>query len=176
MKIYGKKDKQNCRWLIFIGCKEIEVSEEIYKAYMRDEWRENKRRYRSWRCRDSKGMRCKERCDECPYYSLGNDPIGSDLSIEQMMNDDGRSFDIPDLTVDIEAAVLQRILHDDLVKARETLSEREKLVFDMVFEGRSERDIAIYLNVSPSRAHVIKNNLLKKLRGILSLYEDFFHG
>lgn len=159
-----------------INGQNVEVSEEVYKAYMQEEWREGQRRYRSWRCRNGKGVRCKARCEECPYYRLGNSPKGSDVSIEGMMEEEDSNFDIPDLTTDVEVEVAQNILHEELFKARTALSEREQEVFDMLFEGRSERDIAARLGVTPSRAHTIKDNLFKKLRGILSAYADFFRG
>lgn len=51
-----------------IDGKEIEVTEEVYRVIKRDEDREAQRRYRAWRCRDGKGVRCKKRCEECEYY------------------------------------------------------------------------------------------------------------
>ena len=119
----------------------VVVTNEVYKEYMRPQWREEQRKYRSWRCRDGKGIRCKKRCDECPYYRIGNGPRGSDVSIEGLMDEENGTFDIPDLTTDVEVEVARNILRSDLHKARMSLNDRERELFDMLLDERSERDI-----------------------------------
>lgn len=157
-----------------IDGKEVEVSEEVYRVVKRDEDREAQRRYRSWRCRDGKGVRCKKKCEECEFYRLGNGPTGSVLSIDQMMSDDEKPVDIADKNTDLELEVARNLLHEAVHKARGKLSDREQEILDMFLDERSEREIAARLGVSNSRAHALKIELFKKLRVLLASYKDYF--
>lgn len=162
------------KFYVYLRKQKIEVTEEVYRVIKRDEWREEQRKYRSWRCRDGKGIRCKSRCEECPYYRIGNGPRGSDVSIEGLMDEENGIFDIPDLTTDVEVEVARNILRSDLHKARISLNDRERELFDMLLEERSERDIASKFGISNSRAHTLKVALLKKLQGLLIAYKGYF--
>lgn len=168
-------NKENKR-TIKVNGQAVEVTEEVYKEYMRPEWREEQRQYRAWRCRDGKGVRCQKRCEECEYYRMGNKTNGSDLSIEQLQEEEGSIFEIADPTANVEESVARRILREAFQKARTTLSDREQEVLDMLLDLCSERDIANRLGVSNSRAHVIKEKLFKKLRSLLHGYDTYFRG
>lgn len=157
-----------------IDGKEVEVSEEVYRVVKRDEDREAQRRYRSWRCRDGKGVRCKKKCSECAFYRMGNGPTGSVLSIDQMMSDDEKPVDIADKNTDLELEVARNLLREAVHKAKEQLTDREQEILDMLLDERSEREIAARLGVSNSRAHALKIALFKKLRVLLASYKDYF--
>lgn len=157
-----------------IDGKEVEVSEEVYRVVKRDEDREAQRRYRSWRCRDGKGVRCKKKCSECAFYRMGNGPTGSGLSIDQMMSDDEKPVDIADKNTDLELEVARNLLREAVHKAKEQLTDREQEILDMLLDERSEREIAARLGVSNSRAHALKIALFKKLRVLLASYKDYF--
>lgn len=157
-----------------IDGKEVEVSEEVYRVVKRDEDREAQRRYRAWRCRDGKGVRCKKKCYECAYYRMGNGPTGSVLSIDQMMSDEDKPVDIADKNTDLELEVARNLLHEAVHKARGQLSDREQQILDMLLDELSEREMAVQLGVSNSRAHALKTSLFKKLRIILAKYKDYF--
>ena len=166
------REKESKR--LFINGTWVPVSDEVYKAYMQAEWREDQRRYRSWRCRDGKGVRCKKKCSECAFYRMGNGPTGSVLSIDQMMSDDEKPVDIADKNTDLELEVARNLLHEAVHKAKEQLTDREQEILDMLLDERSEREIAARLGVSNSRAHALKIALFKKLRVLLASYKDYF--
>ena len=132
------------------------------------------RRYRSWRCRDGKGVRCKKKCSECAFYRMGNGSTGSVLSIDQMMSDDEKPVDIADKNTDLELEVARNLLREAVHKAKEQLTDREQEILDMLLDERSEREIAARLGVSNSRAHALKIELFKKLRVLLASYKDYF--
>ena len=157
-----------------IDGKEVEVSEEVYRVVKRDENREAQRRYRSWRCRDGKGVRCKKKCEECEFYRLGNGPTGSVLSIDQMADDEDKSFEVADSRSNLELEVARSLLREAVRKAKGQLTERECEILDMFLDERSEREMAAQLGVSNSRAHALKTALFKKLRVILAKYSDYF--
>ena len=157
-----------------IDGKEVEVSEEVYRVVKRDEDRESQRRYRAWRCRDGKGVRCKKKCEECEFYRMGNGPTGSVLSIDQMMSDEDKPVDIADRNTDLEFEVARNLLREAVHKARGQLTDREQEILDMLLDERSEREMAARLGVSNSRAHALKAALFKKLRIMLAAYKDYF--
>lgn len=159
---------------VFVNGQWIEVTEEVYRVIKRDEDREAQRRYRSWRCRDGKGVRCKNKCEECPYYRMGNSPTGSVLSIDHLMDDADKPFDVRDTNTDVELEVARRLLAEDMLKAKATLTDRDRIIMEMVMEGESERKIAQRLGVSNSRAHALKTSLLKKLEVLLDGYRGYF--
>ena len=159
---------------LFIKGVAVSVTEEVYKAYMQEEWRAKQSRYRSWRCRDGKGVRCKKKCEECEFYRLGNGPTGSVLSIDQMADDEGKSFEVADSRSNLELEVARSLLREAVRKAKGQLTERECEILDMFLDERSEREMAAQLGVSNSRAHALKTALFKKLRVILAKYRDYF--
>ena len=159
---------------LFIKGVAVSVTEEVYKAYMQEEWRAKQSRYRSWRCRDGKGVRCKKKCEECEFYRLGNGPTGSVLSIDQMADDEGKSFEVADSRSNLELEVARSLLREAVCKAKGQLTERECEILDMFLDERSEREMAAQLGVSNSRAHALKTALFKKLRVILAKYRDYF--
>lgn len=154
--------------------KRVEVSEEVYRIVKRDEDREKQRRYRAWRCRDGKGVRCKKKCSECAFYRMGNGPTGSVLSIDQRLSDEEKTVDIADRNTDLELEVAHNLLREAVHKAKEQLTDRECEILDMFLDERSEREMAVQLGVSNSRAHALKAALFKKLRIILAKYRDYF--
>ena len=167
------ENKDKTRKLVIDGAT-VDVSEEVYKAYMREEWREDQRRYRAWRCRDGKGVRCKKKCSECAFYSMGNGPTGRVLSLDKMMSDEDKPVDIVERNTDLELEVARDLLHEAVHKARAQLTDREQEIFDMLLDERSEREIAAQLGVSNSRAHALKVALFKKMRIMLAAYKDYF--
>ena len=63
------------KYIIKIKGKEVEVNEEVYRAYVRPIRAEQRRKRREWKCNvlsKSGGhyVRCKESCETCPYKQL----------------------------------------------------------------------------------------------------------
>lgn len=47
---------------LYVNGKLEDVSEEVYRAYRREEWREAQREYRSKKCRNADGTVCRKDC------------------------------------------------------------------------------------------------------------------
>lgn len=80
------------KYIIKIKGKEVEVNEEVYRAYVRPIRAEQRRKRREWKCSKlSKTggyyVRCNERCETCPYYQSGNNALGNKLSLDRMAED-----------------------------------------------------------------------------------------
>ncbi len=128
------------------------VSEEIYRAYIRFDRAEKKRKQRMMRCTvpNEKGnlVRCQEDCSKCEALRLGLIKKPTPLSIEALIEQD---FDIPDPDGDIEESILERRDEEEkerLYKAIEQLTPRQQeMVRLFYFEKKSQREIAEILGI-----------------------------
>lgn len=95
-------ENENKRFYLTIRGQEVEVSEEVYRAYIQPVRAERRRKQRAFRCKikGKKGnlVRCQKDCRECPYALSGHNALGNSLSLDRM-KDEG---------VDIEDRRLQR--------------------------------------------------------------------
>lgn len=120
------------------GGLEVSVSKEVYSAYKLSVWSErNKNRFR----------------------------LKAETSLDQIL-ETGMEFASSEMSV--EEAACRKILMETVTAALLSLAEDErKLITAIFFEEKSLRDIAENLGISHVAVHKRKNNILKKLRGII---------
>ena len=74
------KDK---RFYLTIKGQQVEVSEDVYRAYVRPIRAEQRRKRREWKCqikgKNGKLVRCQKDCRECRYAQSGNSALGNKL-------------------------------------------------------------------------------------------------
>ena len=103
------------KYIIKVRGEEVEVSEEVYRAYIRPIRAEQRRKRREWKCSKlSKTggyyVRCNERCETCPYYQSGNNALGNKLSLDRMAED---GVDLEDPNQDVEARYIEEETQKD---------------------------------------------------------------
>ena len=157
-------DKENQSKKVKVNGKWIEVSEDVYRAYMREEWREAQREYRAKKCRKADGTVCRKDCKTCAHYLEGEGLTGATLSLDAFVTEDGSPVEFADTSVNVELEVARNILKEEVAKAKTQLDEREQVILESVLAGLSERMIAKELGLSNSRVHNLKMTLYKKLR------------
>ena len=59
---------------------------------------------------------------------------------------------------------IRRVATDTVVDPYESLSEREREIFQLIAEGHSNKDIALILSISPATVETHRAHLLQKLR------------
>ncbi|MDL2317704.1 sigma-70 family RNA polymerase sigma factor [Eubacteriales bacterium OttesenSCG-928-A19] len=120
------------------GGLEVSVSKEAYSAYKLSVWSErNKNRFR----------------------------LKAETSLDQIL-ETGMEFASSEMSA--EEAACRKILMETVTAALLSLAEDErKLITAIFFEEKSLRDIAENLGISHVAVHKRKNNILKKLRGII---------
>lgn len=167
------ENKDKTRTLKIRG-QEVEVSEEVYRAYIRPIRAEQRRKRREWKCQklsETGGyyVRCKERCEKCPFYIAGNNATGNKLSLDRMADD---GVDIEDCNADLEANYIEKETQAEeyasLHAAIATLTQRQQEMVRMIyFEGKSQEEVAQIFGIdSSSVRHAmmrIKNALRRKL-------------
>jgi len=143
---------------ININGEQIAVSEEDYLNYKRPIWAERKRREREIRCRDIKGNRCMKDCRLCDKQR-----DGGNLSLDKFAED---GYEIADL-IDITEIVADKMLKEALRKAVAELTDNERKIIDVAFQGKSERDTATELGIPRKTFVYRRDKIVDKLRKIL---------
>ena len=164
------ENKNKTRTLKIRG-QEVEVSEEVYRAYIRPIRAEQRRKRREWKCQklsETGGyyVRCKERCDQCPYYLAGNNAIGNKLSLDRMADE---GVDVEDNNADLEAKYIEQETQDEkyanLHAAISTLKPRQqemvrKIYFECGLWCYEKRGITRY----GTHLQSVKKSFRKKLK------------
>ena len=139
---------------------QIPVSEEIYHAYWDPERAERKRRARSYRCRDGKGVRCKKDCTLCTYYRFHGDPTGNPVSLDALYEES--EFEVKGSS-NVEEAVMYALLLEELNRALDELDPEGRRIAEIIKAGMSDREGAASLNMKRSTYSDHKLKLLAKL-------------
>ena len=161
---------------LYVNGKLIDVSEEVYRAYKREEWRENQRDYRAKKCRNADGVVCRKDCKTCPLYLAGEGLTGATLSLDAFVTEDGAPIEIADERADVELEVARNILREAFEKAKTQLGDRDKLLLDLVMAERSDAEIGEALHISKSGAREARYKLFARLKKLLSDFADYFKG
>ena len=117
-------EKQDKKYTLKVKGKEIEVSEEIYRAYIRPVQAEQRQKRREWKCKLISGVsksgkrhyvRCSKRCDSCPYYLSGQNALGNTFSLDKII-DEG-----------VELRAFAKDVETDYIEAETTQEEKFNL-------------------------------------------------
>jgi len=126
---------------IQIGGEQVPVTEEVYRAFKRPAWAEDKR----WKVR-----------------------IDRERSLERLIAD---GFDIPSDDPLVDEIVADKFLLDMLMLALDKLTDDERgLVDALFFEEKSEREVARETGVPHQTVHSRKAAILRKLKSWLSIF------
>lgn len=149
---------ENHQRYIFIDNQAIPVTEEVYRAYVRPIWREQKRLERDGRCCVN-GIRCMGDCSHCPHERRR-----MVLSLDQMMEE---GFEPADPSADVEDILEGRMLLEALFRRLEELDPDGQLLCQLLMDGKSERQIAAQFGISQVAVHKRKQKVFGLLREAL---------
>ena len=138
-----------------INGEQVAVTEEIYLAYMRFEWKEQKRIEREGRCRDENGNRCMEDCRRCREYRDGR-PVSLDK-----LDEDG--FVITD-PIDAQKYIEDKLLFEAIYDAIDALESKNRHIISLFYAGLTEREIAAQVGLSQKGVNKRKNRIFEQLR------------
>ncbi len=157
------KDK---RFYLKVQGKEVEVSEEVYRAYIRPIRAEQRRKRREWKCqvKGKKGnlVRCKKDCRECQYALSGHNALGNKLSLDRM-KDEG--VDIEDRQQDVEQNYIDEEEKRELYAAIATLTPQQKRLVKLIyFDGKTQEEVAALFGVSHQAISKAIKKIVEKLK------------
>lgn len=144
--------KEQKKFYVTVNGQKVEVSEEVYRAYVRPMNASDRKERREARCMvkgKRKGLvRCREDCFQCPYYLAGNRLQGGVLSLDVFAEDGHEEASDLDLERDvIENEEVERektALH----RAVSMLNERQQyLIREIFFQGRSQEEVRTELGI-----------------------------
>lgn len=147
-----KKDK---KYTLKVKGKEVEVNEEIYRAYIRPVQAEQRQKRRVWKCRvlSKSGnyyVRCTKKCETCPYYLAGNSALGNVTSLDRLVDCE---VEIEDKNSDFEADYIEQQTikeeYAELHKVIRQLTSRQQEIVNMIyFEGKTQKEVAKVLGIT----------------------------
>lgn len=159
------------RFVLKIRGQEVEVSEEVYRAYVRPIRAEQRQKRRQWKCQklsETGGhyVRCKERCENCPYYLAGNSALGNVTSLDNLVDCE---VEIEDRESDLEANYIERETQEEeyanLHAAIATLTRKEQRLINLIyFEGKTIDEVGAMLGVSHQAISKAKKKIIEKIR------------
>ena len=159
------------RFVLKIRGQEVEVSEEVYRAYVRPIRAEQRQKRRQWKCQklsETGGhyVRCKERCENCPYYLAGNSALGNVTSLDNLVDCE---VEIEDRESDLETNYIERETKEEeyanLHAAIATLTRKEQRLINLIyFEGKTIDEVGAILGVSHQAISKAKKKIIEKIR------------
>ncbi len=162
-------ENKNKRFYLTIRGQEVEVSEEVYRAYIQPVRAERRRKQRAFRCKikGKKGnlVRCQKDCRECPYALSGHNALGNSLSLDRM-KDEG--VDIEDRRLDVEQNYIDEEEKRELYAAISKLTPRQKELVEMIyFEEKSQEEVADMLGISQCTISLTLKKAAETLKKLL---------
>ena len=146
--------KEAKKFFVVVDGKEVEVSEEVYRAYKQPLWRERKRIERSQKCNLGK-KRCDKKCDTCPYSKEG-----APLSLDMMFED---GLDVPGGS-NLEDMIELKMTIEALHKALDQLAPDDRAIIERFADGESDRQIADELDRPQTTVSYRRKVIIKRLR------------
>ena len=141
----------------------VPATQEQYEAYMRPIWAVMKSEERSHRCTVSDGKGKLKRCElGCKSYEKMKQ--GSPLSLDSFYKEN--SFEFEDHNSNHCEAILTAMVFENLLKSLRSKAPELATIFEMLYDGNSQRTIANFINKPQSSV----NDMIKRMRTILQQY------
>lgn len=153
--------EQKKYYLTIAGTK-AEVSEDIYRAYVRPVRNAQRSEERRSRCIGAGGNRCNGDCSACRYFRSGKP-----YSLEQTLEE---GVDVKDPGPLVEDIVEQKILYEALHSAIDELPPKEKKAALMYADDETVTAIGAALGMTQQGASKLLQRVWKKLADKLKDY------
>lgn len=167
-------EKKDNKYTLKIKGKEVEVNEEIYRAYIRPVQAEQRQKRRDWKCRvlSKSGnyyVRCTKKCETCPYYLAGNSALGNVTSLDRLVDCE---VEIEDKNSDFEADYIEQETtkeeYSELHKAVRQLNPRQQEVVKLIyFDGKTQEEVRKNLGIAKSSMSEIMDRIHASLKKFL---------
>ena len=149
------------QFYLMINGTKVDVTEEVYRAYVQPLWREDRNKRNRYKCRDGQGVRCKGNCSKCNFARFKEGPQGNDLSldglIEDQMTDDGLTYDgFEKFVAMMEASQIRK----EVMK----MDEIDRQILAALGEGYSQADAARRIGISAVAVHKRLKKIKEKLK------------
>ncbi|WP_297236104.1 sigma-70 family RNA polymerase sigma factor [uncultured Flavonifractor sp.] len=171
-------ENEGKKYTLKIRGKEVEVSEEVYREYIRPVQAEQRQKRRDWKCKLISGVsqsgkrhyvRCNKRCESCPYYLSGQNTLGNTFSLDKIIDE---GVELRAFAKDIEADYIEEENIQEerikLYKAIRQLTPRQQEVVRLVyFQDKTQEEVAEILGVAQSTISVTLERAIENLKKMI---------
>lgn len=171
-KEFFVETKEQKKFYVMVNGQKVEVSEEVYRAYVRPVRAQQRTEKRNRRCK-VKGarlglVRCKGNCSECEYAKSGKAFGGVEQSLESLFEAGFEVASELDLEADLLAAEERKEQVKKLHSAIACLTERQQyLIREIYFNGRTQGEIAAAMGATKQAVSNAVRRALASLKKIL---------
>lgn len=171
-KEFFVETKEQKKFYVTVNGQKVEVSEEVYRAYVRPVRAQQRTEKRNRRCK-VKGarlglVRCKGNCSECEYAKSGKAFGGVEQSLESLFEAGFEVASELDLEADLLAAEERKEQVKKLHSAIACLTERQQyLIREIYFNGRTQGEIAAAMGATKQAVSNAVRRALASLKKIL---------
>ena len=164
--------KEQKKFYVTVNGQKVEVSEEVYRAYVRPVRAQQRTEKRNRRCK-VKGarlglVRCKGNCSECEYAKSGKTFGGVEQSLESLFEAGFEVASELDLEADLLAAEERNEQMEKLHSAIACLTERQQyLIREIYFNGRTQGEIVAETGAAKQAVSNAVRRALASLKKIL---------
>ena len=170
-----KKDK---KYTLKVKGKQVEVNEEIYRAYIRPVQAEQRQKRREWKCKLISGVsengkrhyvRCSKRCDSCPYYLSGQNALGNTFLLDKIIDE---GVELRAFSKDVEADYIETETTQEeklnLHKAIKKLTPRQQEIVKLIyFEGKTQKEVAKVLGITQGAVSLALAKSIAQLKNLI---------
>lgn len=166
--------QENKKYYLTIGNETIEVTEDVYRAYVRPIKAERQRKRREWKCKllSKNGghfLRCTQRCESCAYYMAGNNAQGNNLSLDKMAED---GVFIEDKSLELENNFIEKETNKEeyqkLYEAIKKLTKRQQEFVKLIyFKGKTREEVARLYGIDASSVRYALIRIKSALKSFL---------
>ena len=171
-KEFFVETKEHKKFYVTVNGQKVEVSEEVYRAYVRPVRAQQRTEKRNRRCK-VKGarlglVRCKGNCSECEYAKSGKAFGGVEQSLESLFEAGFEVASELDLEADLLAAEERKEQVKKLHSAIACLTERQQyLIREIYFNGRTQGEIVAETGATKQAVSNAVRRALASLKKIL---------
>ena len=171
-KEFFVETKEQKKFYVTVNGQKVEVSEEVYRAYVRPVRAQQRTEKRNRRCK-VKGarlglVRCKGNCSECEYAKSGKTFGGVEQSLESLFEAGFEVASELDLEADLLAAEERNEQMEKLHSAIACLTERQQyLIREIYFNGRTQGEIVAETGAAKQAVSNAVRRALASLKKIL---------
>lgn len=150
----------------------IQVTEEVYREYVRPVRNEQRAARRNWKCilhKEKYGIvRCKEDCSKCKYAQAGGKALGNNLSLDEFIELGLEPTSLLDMEGDVIAEEELQALKERIAKAVSKLNERQQYIIrEIYFHGKTQTELCDILGIDKSSMSKALSRALESLKRFL---------
>lgn len=167
--------KEQKQFYVVVNGQRVEVTEEMYRAYVRPVRAQQRTEKRNKRCK-VKGerfglVRCHGDCSKCEYAISGKALGGAEQSLEALTES---GFELPsesDIEADFLAVEERKEQTEKLCSAIGCLSERQRFILQEVFfHNQTQEEVAMQLQISQQAVSMTLKKAIKNLKKYFGVF------